>query len=94
MKLCQDVVCPVDSFEYNDIYINNQHLTGSYMSFFIHFWARRVSLREFSSMGPQTAGSERPEPGDRKGVQLKKLAAYIEDLLLIHTIDMSQHGFQ
>ena len=45
-------------------------------------------------MGMQTARGERPEPGDRKGGQLEKLAAHIDDLFLIHTIDMSQHVFQ
>ena len=55
---------------------------------------RRVSIREFLSIGLQTAGGERPEPGDREGVQSDKLAANVEDLLLIHAINMGQHAFQ
>ena len=64
-------------------------------AYFIHFLrALRVPIRKFSPIGLQTARGERPEPGDREGVQLEKLAAHVEDLLLIHTIDMSQHVFQ
>jgi len=45
-------------------------------------------------MGLQSGRGERPKPGDREGIQSKKFAAHVEDLLHIHTIDMSQHVVQ
>lgn len=49
---------------------------------------------ELSPIGLHRARSERPESGDRKGVQQKKLAAHVGNLFHIHVIDMSQHVIQ
>ena len=64
MKLCQEIVCPVDSFEYNEIYINNQYLTGICIELFYPFLrARRVSIRKFSSLRPAGCARARgPSP--------------------------------
>ena len=74
------------------IIINALHVIMS--SFFYPLLrARRVSIREFSSMGLQTMRDKRPEPGDRERVQLEKFSAHVEGLLLIHAVDMSQYVF-
>jgi len=93
---CQGNVFPVDSsgqkqylYFYSTTYGEVAILSPSGLSA-----ASDSSIREFSSISLKAASSDRPEPCDRQAIQCEELSPDVEDMLLFHTIDMSQHVFE